>query len=108
MHRCVGGVDPLSVAIPRDGSQGVATPREAHQRHCLPLLERLLITISLDLRLARWICREKAILGEIPTNLLSLSRRLSFAILTLNKHLDGSSERTTLQGWVLSLTRDVG
>ena len=51
--RCVGRVDSFAVAIPSDRCQGVSTLRETNQCHCVALLQRLLVTVSLYLRLAR-------------------------------------------------------
>ena len=51
--RCVGRVDSFPVAIPSDRCQGVSTLRKTNQCHCVALLQRLLVTVSLYLRLAR-------------------------------------------------------
>ena len=50
--RGVGRVDAFAIAIPGDRCEGVATLGEANQRHCVSLLQRLLVTVPLNSWLA--------------------------------------------------------
>jgi hypothetical protein len=52
-YRRVGGVYPLSVAVPGDGGQGVAAIRDADQSHQVALTDGFALGVALDFRVSR-------------------------------------------------------